>query len=199
FVVEGIRLEGVQLDALGFDVPETGLDVVVAFQPYQVWSHAPVRVFPRRRASYAEIAVAAIAPVGEGDEQATVLVYVPKSELLHRIKTGLVLVLLTGIHAGSARITCAHVDDQSRTESMCPAPAVIPARGTALGRAGLSDRSRNRYTLFGVAEEKIVGVSEAVIYSHLITVRVVDRGPGLDEVVRRVSWNHGIGRRRIRL
>src|SRR5262249_27758301 len=111
----------------------------------------------------------------------------------------LVLVLLTGIHAGPARIAGAHIEDESRTESVCQAPAVIPARGTALGRAGLSDRSRNRYPLFGIAEEKIVSVSEAVIYSHLITVRVVDCGPGLDEVVRLVPRNKRIGRRRIRL
>src|SRR6185503_16216916 len=108
FVAEGIGLEGIQLDALRFNVPESSFDIVIAFEPDQIRRHAPVRVFPQRGAAHTEIVVAAVSPVGEGDEQAAVLVYVPKPSLLERIKSRLVLVLLTGIYSGPTGITGAH-------------------------------------------------------------------------------------------
>ena len=45
------------------------------------------------------------------------------------------------------------------------APTVVPARRTAGGHAGLPDRIRDRHSLFGIAEEDVVGFAEAVINS----------------------------------
>ena len=78
FIAEGIRLKSVQLDALGVYVPESGLNVVLAYQPDQVRRKTPVRVFAKRRTANTKIAVAPVGPVGKRNQKTTILVDVSK-------------------------------------------------------------------------------------------------------------------------
>ena len=182
-VAKGVGLERVELDAFGRNVPEAGLDIVPAFQPAQVRSHAPVRVLTRRGPANAKIVIAAVGPVAQGHQQALVLVDVEESCILHRIKTGLVLILLAGIHSGPAGIAGAHVQNESRPKNVYPSTAVVAALRAAAGRTGLTDRSENRVPLLRVAKEHAIGVAEAVVNPHRITVGVVQCGPVANEVV----------------
>src|SRR5262249_61492579 len=123
----------------------------------------------------------------ERDDQAGVFVNVPEPYLLHRASPGRVLIRLTGVHAGTSRITGAHVQDESRAEAVRIASAVVPARRTAGGRAGLPDRRQDRDSLFRLAEEGAVGSAEAVIHSHLIAINCGGLGASLRDSVSLVS------------
>src|SRR5437870_1555211 len=69
-----IGLEGIQLNSLGFDIPTAHLHIVMASNPSQTGSRAPVRVLAKCRTANAKIAAAAGVPVCQAHEQAFVLV-----------------------------------------------------------------------------------------------------------------------------
>ena len=104
------------------------------------------------------------------------------------------LILLTGIDTRPPRIAGTHIENQVRTESVCPAAAVIPSLTAAASRAGFSYRIKDSHGLLGEAEEDVIAVTEAVIDPDLITVGIVYRRAALREIILRVTTEVRKGR-----
>src|SRR4030095_7923183 len=79
FIGEIIGLEGIQLDALGLDIPSAELQIVITSDPGQARRGTPVRVFSKCRTTNTKIATASSEPSCRRDQQSTILVYVQES------------------------------------------------------------------------------------------------------------------------
>ena len=121
-------LEGILLDPLGTDEPESSLEIVIALDPTDIGRNTPVRIFPGRCATSTEVSVGPGRPViAEVDEHPAVFVDVLETKLLHRVRLKRTLVLLAGVNGWPARVAGAHIENEIRLEGMYPCSAVVPA------------------------------------------------------------------------
>ena len=98
--------------------------------------------------------------------------------------------------SGPACIAGTHVQNQIWFEGVHPAAAVVVSDRVALSERGFSHRILGIHLLLVIAEENIVLIAEAVINSHLKSVRGVDRGPVLNKIEGCASgqiWSRQIG------
>src|SRR5713226_7104866 len=169
-VAEGISVEGIELDSLGFDVPEARSEIVPTLQPGHIRGHAPVGVLAGSGSANAETIVAPVRPVGQGNKQAVVLVDVFETRLLQRIESSRILVLLAGVDRRAAGIARANIKDESWTEGVYPAATIVATLGTAACRAILANGGGDVVPLLRVAEKHVVRVAEAMVNSRGIAV-----------------------------
>ena len=108
---------------------------MISPDPREVRSDTPVGIFAKRRSPNSKIVIAAGRPfIGiESHQQAAILVYVSKTKLLQRIDSGSVLVLLTGIDAGSSRVAGAYIKDEVWIEHVRPRATIVTTFPAASG------------------------------------------------------------------
>jgi hypothetical protein len=163
-------LKCIELDSFCFNEPTAGLDAVIAFQPCDIRRDAPVWILAQSWTTNAKVIISARGPVLQCHEQTVVLVHIDKAELVERICSRLVLILLARIDAGTARISGANVEYETRSERVCPRAAVVSSFTAAGSRSFSSDRIENGNVLLRVAEENDVAIAEVMIDPHLETV-----------------------------
>ena len=93
------------------------------------------------------------------------------------------LILLAGVNSRPAGIAGAHVQNERGLKNVYPSTAIVAALRATAGGTVLSYGSENCVPLLGVAKEHAIGVAEAVVNPHRVTVRVVQCGPVTNEVV----------------
>src|SRR5206468_6787076 len=116
--------------------------------------------------------IAAVSPlvVVEHDQKTTVLIHIFESQLLQRIYTGRVAVLLGCVHGRPPGVAGADVQYEFGAEKMRPAATVVASLSIAACRSNLADRSQHSDTLFGVTEECAIRVAETMVQAKLIAV-----------------------------
>jgi hypothetical protein len=161
FVAEGVGLEGVQLDALGLDVPEARFDVVMTFQPNEFGVTLQFGFSRGAGPRIPKLLLPPLGPFGRVHEQAAIFIKSPNPLPASADQARLDADFADRHPHRSASVAAAHIQDQTRGERRVSNHHRSSGLASRLLWNRRSNRSQDRIPLFGVAEENIVVVVEA--------------------------------------